>query len=324
MALRALFTLLVALLGLSFGPSALAHGMRSAYLEIREEQPGQAIVRFRLTIPAATVSPRLPCSLEPRGELTLTDSGEVRTFLARCDRPLTGETVGVDGLGPVIDEAVVWVTLADGITRSHVLTRDSPRWTIPAAETGSAVARQYVGLGVRHIATGVDHLLFLALLVLALKKTRAVLLAESAFALSHGLSFAATALGWIAVEPAAAEACIALSLVLMALDVSRPEGMPARQGASLALVFGAVHGLGFAGGLREVGLPEAHAAAGVLGFGAGVELGQLAYVLVALLAVRAAQRLRSFPRLSLGGVYAAGALSSFWLLERLMACVKPV
>jgi hypothetical protein len=174
-----------------------------------------------------------------------------------------------------------------------------------------------------HIATGADHLLFLALLVLVLRRVRAVLLAETAFTVSHSLAFSATALGWIHVRPAPVEACIALSLVLLALDVRGDGATPTRsawRGAATALVFGLVHGLGFAGGLREAGLPDAHAAVALLGFGLGIEVGQVVFLGVVLALVAAASRTRSFARLVGVATVSAGGLAMSWLVERLVIC----
>src|SRR5262249_1603286 len=151
--------------------------------------------------------------------------------------------------------------------------------TIPRTEGAIGVARSYVLSGLRHIAGGADHLFFLALLVLVLRRVRAVLLAETAFTVSHSLAFAATALGRIHVRPAPVEACIALSLVLLATDVSQDGAeRSVWRGAGTSLVFGLVHGLGFAGGLRETGLPDRHVAVALLGFGTGIEIGQVLFL----------------------------------------------
>ena len=199
---------------------------------------------------------------------------------------------------------------------------EEPRFELRAAGSGWSIAWQYARLGVRHILTGTDHLLFLALLVLSLRRVRSVLLAESAFTLSHSLSFSATALGWIHMSSAAAEACIALSLVLLAADV-RVRGAPPRaaRGAWLALVFGLVHGLGFAGGLREIGLPDGAVASALLSFGAGVEVGQVAFLAALLALLHLVRRASQLSRLNLVAVYAAGALSAYGLFERVILCV---
>jgi hypothetical protein len=117
------------------------------------------------------------------------------------------------------------------------------------------------------------------------------------------------------------EACIALSLLLLALEID-PRGPPleARRAVLLALVFGLVHGLGFASGLEEAGLPDQAAAWALVGFGLGVELGQVAVLALALGAL-AFLRARIQARLSWLGTSAAGVLASYWLIARAVACL---
>jgi hypothetical protein len=221
-----------------------------------------------------------------------------------------------------VSEVVVWTTFADGTTSSRIVQPGEPRFELRSGASGAAVVREYVRLGVVHILTGYDHLLFLLLLVLLLRRVRSVLLAETAFTLSHSLSFSATALGWIHVSSSAAEACIALSLVLLAADVKvRGAGARAWQGARMAFVFGLVHGLGFAGGLREIGLPERAVAPALVSFGAGVELGQVAFLALVLGGLHVVRNASGLPRVKLAAVYAAGSLSAYWLLERTVVCL---
>jgi hypothetical protein len=320
---RKLFVLLAVLAcALLAAPRADAHPMRSAFVEIDEVEPGHASVHVRTSVPDPAIELALAgCSLVSEDDRASTlDRGAAAT----CDDgTLAGHEVTLRGLGPVLSEGVVWVRTADGATFSHLLSRDAPAWTLPARASALGVARQYVRLGVEHILTGYDHLLFLLLLVLTLRRVRAVLLAETAFTLSHSLSFTATALGWVRVSPIAAEACIALSLVLVAMDVERRgrrRGLRSRWAvAGLPFVFGLVHGLGFAGGLHEIGLPDRDVAAALVSFGGGVEIGQVAFLAVVLLAVHYARRMRSWSRVALAGGYAGGAVASWWLVERVVA-----
>jgi hypothetical protein len=251
----------------------------------------------------------------PAGSISLRGS-----FQLRCARSLAGEMIRLSGLGPQLSEVVARATLRDGTVVSHLLTVAAPSWRPGDSFGARRVSAEYVSLGLRHILSGADHLLFLLLLVLAVRRVRVILLAETAFTISHSLSFCATALGWVQVSAAAAEACIALSLLRLALDVERrdvPLFSPWRA-TTLALVFGLVHGLGFAGGLREVGLPEQAAAWALLGFGIGVELGQVAFLLllVGLLQLLAGSRL--LRPAALGATFAAGGLSAYWLIERVL------
>jgi HupE / UreJ protein len=310
---RAAALLALILAALFAAPDARAHAMRSVMIEIDEIAPGNAAVHVRTSVPGAPVTTAIAgCTLR-------LDEGDLdRGGIATCDdSKLAGHTVSLEGLGPVLSEAVVWIRYSDGASFSHLLGPDDASWSLPSRGSAWAVARQYVGLGVAHILTGYDHLLFLLLLVLALRRPRAVLLAETAFTVSHSISFSATALGWVRVSPVFAEACIALSLVLVALDV----GKPARAGAGLAFLFGLVHGLGFAGGLREIGLPESDVGAALVSFGAGVEIGQVAFLALVLAVAHFGQRLRAWPKLELAGTYCGGAVASSWLVERVIACL---
>jgi hydrogenase/urease accessory protein HupE len=312
--------LLLGLLALVLACSrdVFAHGMRTAYVELTELAPGRALVRVAspasMAAPSVTPAFEAGCTLERQASL-----GSDRSFALGCDRPIAGLTMRIEGLGPVVSDAVVWISLEDGASFSHLVSFDHPSWTIPSASAPLATIRRYVSLGVRHIFTGVDHLLFLLALGLALRRPRSVIVAETAFTLSHTLSFSASALGWIVVSPAAAEACIALSLVLVAVECARaPEPrMSPRRGAALALTFGLVHGLGFAGGLAEIGLPPRGIASALAGFALGVEAGQVAFLAVVLGLLAVLARLRAQRGFAWLGSYAVGAAGSFLLLCRL-------
>lgn len=298
-----------------------AHGMRSAYVEITETAPGHARVAIRGSMPVSGVAltAAAPCRVE-----TSADTGSELV----CPTALAGAALTVTGLGPIASEAVIFVGFLDGTSTTACVTPGAPRWQIPGADPGPlGVARRYIGLGIEHIATGADHLLFLLALVLCLRTLRAVMLAETAFTLSHTLSFSASALGWVRVSATAAEACIAVSLVLVALDVGRPvrggrtgEPPAAWKTAGLAFAFGLVHGLGFAGGLAEIGLPATAVPAALAGFASGVEIGQVAFLAAALglLAVLGRAPRVARAAVQLGG-YAVGGIGWFWLIERLSA-----
>jgi len=316
---------------------AVAHGMRSAYVEITEAAPGRARVAIRGNVPVTGVelTAAAPCTVTgAAGDGAApgpVDPGRTRGEgpgdppvgrWLRCPGPLAGAALTVTGLGPIVSDAVIFLTFDDGTTTSACVTPGRPTWTIPGAGDAGMldVAGRYVVLGIEHIATGADHLLFLLALVLYLRTLRAVMLAETAFTLSHTLSFSASALGWVHVSSTAAEACIAVSLVLVALEVGRPVRDSPRKAAGLAFAFGLVHGLGFAGGLAEIGLPSTAVPAALAGFASGVELGQVAFLGLAVAVMGVIARAPRLARaaVQLGG-HAVGGIGWFWLLERLRA-----
>ncbi|MEZ4308771.1 MAG: HupE/UreJ family protein [Polyangiaceae bacterium] len=329
---RLLPILAVALLVMSRPGTAAAHGMRTAYVEIVEHAPGRAVVRLQTTV-AARVVPVFPedCETtetpEPASPKTRSLVQGGSAFALHCKGPLSGRQVRVDGIGTEVSEAVLWVEQCDGTRSTHLLTAGSSTVRIPSESRAVTSFTEYFPLGVKHILEGADHLLFLLLVVLILRRPRAVLLAETAFTLSHGLSFSAAALGWIVVSKEATEACIAASLLLLALDV--PKGRqahfaPAAPTAALALVFGLVHGLGFAGGMTELGMPSQNVGWALLGFGAGVEVGQILFLAVALLGSALLSRRRFSFRPTMALTYCTGGLAAYWFLDRARSCLLVV
>jgi len=182
------------------------------------------------------------------------------------------------------------------------------------------IAVDYTRLGIEHILTGFDHLLFVAALVLLVGKGRRLLASVTAFTLAHSLTLACATLGLLRVPAAPVEATIALSVVLVCRECLRPEDSMARRFPwVVAFTFGLLHGFGFASSLLAIGLPERHVPAALLFFNVGVELGQLG-VIVPLFALRS---LVSRPRGGRGVVYAMGTTAAYWTIGRILALLAP-
>jgi hypothetical protein len=292
--------------------------MRSAYLEVEELDGGRASLRLASNLPSTglALSPPEGCSAEEGG------GADGALLLVDCPGGLAGRTLRVDGIGPLVSDVVVRATPRGGPTSSHVLTAAHPAWRMPRESGGLAMLGDYARMGLVHIFGGVDHLLFLAALAVALRRLRAILVAETAFTASHTLTFTASSLGWVHVSSAAAEACIALSLVLIALDAAQTASgkgapQPLRRAAAVAFTFGLVHGLGFAGGLAEIGLPDRAIGWALAGFAAGVELGQVTFLILFVAALALAQRARRLQRLPLALAYAVGSAGAFLFCTRI-------
>jgi hypothetical protein len=143
----------------------------------------------------------------------------------------------------------------------------------------------------------------------------------SAFTLAHTITLGLAVLGLVHVPSPPVEAMIAVSIVLVAVEVLRsPDAPPTlahRKPWLVAFLFGLMHGLGFAGALAELGLPPDHVPTALLAFNGGVEVGQLAFVAVMILPVLA---LRRMPRaVQVIPAHAIGAVAVTWTLERVVA-----
>src|SRR5579862_217513 len=142
--------LVLALLALLLPGVSHAHGLRTAYLEVIEVTPGHASVHLRMTgnDPTLTVVAGGSCALVEAGD---GDSPYDRAWLLACPAGLEGGWLELRGLGPIVSDAVVWTSFADGSTASRVLTTDAPRATLASSVSALSVARAYVERGVVHV-----------------------------------------------------------------------------------------------------------------------------------------------------------------------------
>jgi len=221
-------------------------------------------------------------------------------------------------------DALVRVEFADGSTWTGRLTPSSPETTIPLRPGGFSVAGTYLALGVQHILAGIDHLLFVLALILVTGGGWKLVKTVTAFTVSHSVSLTAAALGYVHVPPPPVEAIIALSIVFVAAEIVRGHrgrvGITARAPWVVAFGFGLLHGLGFAGGLAEAGLPEGRIPLALLFFSLGVEAGHLLFIgaVLSLLALlrRFAPRFPAW--MEIVPPYAIGSVAMFWVIERVL------
>ena len=222
---------------------------------------------------------------------------------------------------------LIRATFENGEARTAVLTPEETMWMVPAPASFGGVARSYFVIGVEHILFGLDHLLFLAGLLVIAGNFRRAIVTATGFTIAHSLTLALVALDVIAVPVAAVEATIALSIVFLAAEIARGNRgtLAWRRPALIASAFGLVHGAGFAAALSEIGLPATEKTAALLFFNLGVEAGQVAIILLVFGALAAVRRLPVLPRIEeIGGgrgasrilAYALGAVAAFWFVER--------
>ncbi len=232
---------------------------------------------------------------------------------------LTADRLEIAGTEPGF---VTVVKLGDAVVAVHgngSVRLKPPAGAVAGGEAGDASGSLFA-VGVRHVLSGWDHLLFVFGLVLLVAGLRALVLAVTAFTVGHSGSLALAVLGGVTAPSAAVEALIALSVLLLARElVVDGDSLTKRKPWLAAGGFGLVHGLGFAGALSALGLSGAAAVWPLITFNLGVEAGQLGFVAVVLLARALAGRVRWPDPLRLAPAYAMGALAGAWVLERLAA-----
>ena len=172
----------------------------------------------------------------------------------------------------------------NGGSQSHSFSSKTPKAVVhvsSAASHAPSSAASFFPLGVEHIATGYDHLLFLLALILCGGNLKSLIKIITAFTLAHSITLAAAALGLVSLPSALVEAVIALSIAYVAFENLFPRFAISRRW-TISFLFGLVHGFGFSSVLQEIGLPKDSLVWALLNFNLGVEAGQLVAVLITL------------------------------------------
>lgn len=298
-------------LGLLASSAAHAHDLRPGAVALREVTPD--VFRLRLTAPldGARVQRFVPPTL-PDG-CQFADAETVR-----CAAGLRGALVMPD-LARRRVKVVVHVRWLDGRRFEAVLREGETTVRLPTLARAGSHGLGAVWLGVDHILTGWDHLAFVLALALIAGSLRRVAIAITGFTVAHSLTLAATALGWVRPPGPAAELIIAASVLLLAAEAARQrDTLTRRHPVVVSLVFGLVHGVGFAGALTSLAIPRDALLSTLLAFNLGVELGQLAVLGAALVLAALARRLLRGGLLHARRIaaYAIGVPAGVWTVQR--------
>lgn len=302
-----------------------AHPLAPSVLDVREDAADRARVSWRQPVaaPANVVQPVLPAPCRPVGKpaLRTDDVARVLDVTIACDGGLIGATFGVSGLAGSPANVLLRVALRDGRVVHHVFRPGDASFRVPERPHAIEIVASYLRLGVEHIAGGADHLLFLLGLVALAPTWRRLAGTVTAFTAGHAATLSAVTLGHVSLPSAPVEALIALTILVLAWELARgPQGAPTllqRRPWTLTVACGALHGLGFAGALSEVGLPDREIPQALAGFNVGVEAGQLAFVVgIAVLSRPLAVRLAGWRHRRLALAYAIGSIAACLLLER--------
>jgi len=326
--MRGFLLALLTLAAVAFGAPVLAHEVRPAYLEIRQTDAAHYAVVWKQPTLGDVAIHLAPHLSNGWLEQPPADQYAAAGFLIRAWKitdpaanPLAGRVLAVEGLEDTMTDVFVRVTLRNGQHLDAILRPESPRLTLDLGAGSGRTAWGFLLLGVEHILTGPDHLLFVLGLLLLVHDRMMLLKTVSAFTLAHSLTLAAATFGLISLSPALLNALIALSILFVAPEILRDR----RGGTSLtirhpwvvAFAFGLLHGMGFASGLRTLGLENGALIVALVLFNVGVEIGQLAFIALVLALRRAFRLMRvAWPRVvALAPTYAIGILGAAWVFQ---------
>ena len=312
-----------------------ADEFRPALLEVKESESGWVEVTWK--VPRAVekvmaIKPVFPEFMEALG------SGSGRqvpgayvetTTYSTGGKSLNGATLRIDGLAGVPADVMVRIKLKGGGEHAAILRSGKESFTVPMEATKWEVSKSYTRMGMVHILEGYDHLLFLVALMLIVTGFWKLLKTITAFTIAHSITLALATLGMVNFPSAPTEAVISLSILFLAVEVLRLRAgeMPltAKYPWVVAFSFGLFHGLGFAGALSEIGVPQNEVPLSLLMFNVGVEAGQILFVAVVAGLLALARRLQeklNIPVPEFTGKlapYVIGVIAAYWTIDRTLS-----
>ncbi|MCW8833514.1 MAG: HupE/UreJ family protein [Colwellia sp.] len=317
-----------------FFSACFSHALEPGYLEIKAQYDDVYTITWKVPqvggLPM-NISALLPenCQYRHAPNLSFTGNAFSTNWTTNCAGGVGGQEVFIEGLNSTATDVLVRVQSISGEVATLLLTPEYPNKILPISPSIWDVITTYLVLGIDHILVGIDHLLFVLALIILVSSKWKLFKTITAFTLAHSITLSAASLGYITIYTPVVEAIIALSIVFLAVEIlKRRTGelrLSERKPWLVAFLFGLLHGLGFASALSETGLPKNEIPTALLTFNIGVEIGQLIFISVILILVKASDIICQYSnigsiarRLSLHSVvYLIGGISAYWLIERI-------
>lgn len=302
-----------------------AHEVRPAFLKVTETNLETDRSEFEISFRQPQINGRfLGLSVSTNCDATelsasLTDGALTEVFALECEEESL-QYIEVDGLDRTLIDTLVNIKRLDGSINEILINGNEPRLDLTVATPTVPV---YLIIGIEHLLLGFDHILFVIMLLYLVRSSWQILKVVTSFTIAHSLTLALSALELVQLSSAPVEAVIAGSIVLLAYENLQKKGSVSKTFPVLiAFGFGLLHGLGFAGAVAEIGLPEESQLIALLLFNIGIELGQLAIIAFVLLLLMV-MRLKFIRLLYEAPIYLTGGIASFWFLQRSWQILAP-
>ena len=318
--------LLFALLLCAMSSNALAHEMRPAFLKLTELPGTDSSTRFEASFRQPQINGRFlglnlaTNCLATNVSVSVSEGALTEVFELECGSDSLTR-IEIIGLDRTLIDTLVSLSWLDGTTVDRLITGQQASLDLSSELPGLPI---YLSIGVKHLLLGYDHILFLLMLLYLVRSPSAILKVVTSFTVAHSFTLALSAFDILRLSQTPVEAIISSSIVLLAYENLRKKPSVSHSyPVFIAFSFGLLHGLGFAGALAEIGLPEGNRLAALLFFNLGIEIGQLLIVAVVLLLV-AGLRLK-FNRLNYKlPIYLTGGIASYWFLQRSWLILIPL
>tara|TARA_E500000331_G_scaffold67723_1_gene62384 strand:+ start:572 stop:1525 length:954 start_codon:yes stop_codon:yes gene_type:complete len=306
------------LLGLFLALLAETHEMKPARLSLEEGPDGSYSGLWMFPSNAVGLPAEVSFTDCEGGQRNLPEiQGKylVSNISITCNESLKGKEIAFKGLTRLTD-ALVTITFLDQTTFEGLATINTPKFDIP--EEVSIYPISYFWLGIEHLLSGVDHMLFVFGLLFLVSGALNLIKTITAFTIAHSITLALSVLDFVSVPQASTEAFIALTIIYLALDVADNQKYDSTPWL-IAFGFGLLHGLGFAGALTEIGINNENLILSLLLFNLGIEAGQLMVLPFFGVIIYLLKSNKIKIEVTDFASYFIGGLGTYWLIERVIS-----
>ena len=310
------------------GLKSWSHEIRPAYLQIIQTSETTYEVFWKVPSMGDAVPKIYPVfppffTVEELNNPNQIPGSVIYSYKISSEETLQGKILTIDGLNKTLIDALVTITYLDGEKVTLMLQPDKNSSIIPGKTSTYDVIKTYSKLGIEHILLGIDHLLFVLALIIITRGKWKIIKTITAFTIAHSITLSLAALGLVNFPTPPVEAVIALSIVFLAVEIVKnqkgKETLTSKKPWLVAFTFGLLHGFGFAGALANIGLPQQDIPFALAFFNVGVEIGQIAFVLVVLIIIKLLSFKKEWPVIIKKiPAYAIGSLAVFWMIERVV------
>lgn len=295
-----------------------SHEMNPARLLLQEGKDGQYSGSWMFPVNAAGLPAEVSftdCKEIQRNLPTIKGKYLVTNLEIECDVTLKGKEIAFKGLTRLTD-ALVSIKFLDDSSFEGLASINNSKFDVP--EQVSIYPVSYFWLGIEHLLSGIDHMLFVFGLLFLVSGVINLIKTITAFTIAHSITLALSVFNLVSVPQASTEAFIALTIVYLALEVGDEQKYETTPWL-IAFGFGLLHGLGFAGALSEIGINNDNLLLSLLFFNIGIEAGQIlvlpffGLVIYLLRTDILKVEVNSFASFLIGG------LGTYWLIERILS-----
>lgn len=298
--------------------SLVAHELNPARLIVNETELYVYQVDWRfpanvLTKPGSVVFPA-NCEETITSLPKIEGKYQVTSSTLSCDLDLRNQEITLKGLTRMTD-ALITLQFLDGGQFEGLVSVKNPKLLIPGES--NLYPTNYFWLGLEHLLSGIDHLLFVLGLIFIVVGFKTLIKTITAFTLAHSITLALSVTNTLQLPQSTAEALIALTLIYLALEVGEGKKYT-RTPWVLAFGFGLLHGFGFAGALSEIGFSDSSLLYSLLFFNLGIEAGQLLVIPLFVLIVWLFNQINIKDLIYSASSYFIGGVACFWFIERVI------